>query len=143
MLDFGSIEGDPDDLKTRTNLVEFLNNREFKTQSGRRLKVRGWMVDLGGHRTDSVYKMVKGRAGQRIFACKGANTAGNPIFSGWRLHKESRIRWALVGTDTAKETIYARLSKDPDEAGRIHFHESLEMSYFEGLVSEERKIVMV
>jgi phage terminase large subunit GpA-like protein len=140
ILDVGSIEGDPDDKSTRDRLIEFYETRKFSTKEGRELKPRAMFIDTGGHRTDAVHRMVRGRQAQRIFGCKGMNTPGNPIFSGYRAHKEARVRTAQIGTDTAKETIFARLSKDPNEGGTIHFNQNLSREYFVGLISEERVV---
>lgn len=138
VLEHGTIEGDPEDPVVRAKLQNYLAGKQYRTESGRPLRVNGWFVDLGGHRTDSVYSMVKGQHLNHIFACKGLSTAGNPLFSGFSKHKTAKIRIGRVGTDTAKEQIFARLAKEENEVGRVHFHEDLPLSYFEGLVSEER-----
>ncbi len=143
VLDFGIIDGDPEDRETRERLHEFLMSRQYQTEKGRKMRVRGYFVDLGGHRTDSVYKLTRGKQYQHVYACKGMNTAGNPIFAGFSRQKEAKVKIARVGTDTAKEQIYAKLAKDEGEPGTIHFADHLTIDYFEGLVSEERKIVWV
>lgn len=143
VLEFETVEGDPADGETRATLAKRLQEWNGQTESGRKLRIRSWFVDSGGHRTDSVYTLVRGRRAQKIFACKGLSTAGNPIFSGFSDQKQAKIRLARVGTDTAKENIYAKLAKDVDEKGRVHFSDSLAMSYFTGLVSEERTVKLV
>jgi phage terminase large subunit GpA-like protein len=143
VLDFATVEGDPADAETRATLVHRLDEWSCTTESGRRLRIRSWFVDSGGHRGDAVYSMVKGRRAQKIFACKGLSTAGNPIFAGFSDQKAAKIRLARVGTDTAKEQIFAKLAKGVDEKGRVHFSDTLPMSYFTGLISEERTVKLI
>jgi phage terminase large subunit GpA-like protein len=143
VLDFDTVEGDPADAETRATLVTRLQEWNAETESGRRLRIRSWFCDSGGHRGDAVYTMVRGRRAQKIFACKGLSTAGNPIFSGFSDQKKAKVRLARVGTDTAKEQIFAKLAKDVDEKGRVHFSDKLAMPYFTGLVSEERVVKLV
>lgn len=143
VLDFASVEGDPADMETRAELCRKLGAWEGVTESGRRLRIRSWFVDAGGHRTDSVYTMVRGRRAQKVFACRGLSTAGNPIFSGFSDQKAAKIRLARVGTDTAKENIFAKLARDHDELGGVHFSDTLPMTYFTGLISEEREVKLV
>lgn len=140
ILEYGTIEGDPADEETRSRLWEFIREREYKTENDKTLRIRGAFIDSGGHRTDSVYTFTKGKQHVHIFACKGLNTAGNPIFSGYSDQKAAKVRLARVGTDTAKEQIYAKLAKDDHEPGQIHFDDRLPLSYFEGLISEERVV---
>jgi phage terminase large subunit GpA-like protein len=143
VLEFSTVEGDPADSETRATLTKRLQEWEGNTESGRRLRIRSWFVDSGGHRTDAVYTLVRGRRAQKIFACKGLSTAGNPIFAGFSDQKAAKIRLARVGTDTGKEQIFAKLAKDIDEKGRVHFSDSLAMSYFTGLISEERQVKLI
>lgn len=148
ILDFFTVEGDPDDELTRANLEHEIDRREYVTREeagrpARTLRIRGHLVDSGGHRTDSVYKYVRGKHFRKVFACKGLSTAGNPVFSGFSTQEPSRIRLARVGTDTAKEAIYAKLAKDPSESGRVHFADHLPIEFFAGLISEERHVEIV
>ena len=143
VIAFGSVEGDPADSETRAELMKTLQGWEAVTESGRPLRIRSWFVDSGGHRGDAVYTMVRGRRSQKIYACKGLSTAGNPIFSGFSDQKANKIRLARIGTDTAKENIFAKLAKDEKEKGRVHFSASLAMSFFTGLISEERVVKLI
>ena len=143
VLDFATVEGDPADEETRAELYKTIQGWEGTTESGRRLRVRSWFIDSGGHRTDAVYTLARGKRAQKIYACKGLSTAGNPIFAGFSDQKAAKIRLARVGTDTAKEQIFAKLAKDIDEKGRVHFADTLAMPFFTGLVSEERQVKLI
>ncbi|MDP0492516.1 MAG: phage terminase large subunit family protein [Verrucomicrobiota bacterium JB023] len=138
VLEHFTVAGDPEEQDTRLRLYEALTKRRYTVDGGRELSIRGVFVDLGGQRTDSVYKFVKGKQHLRIYACKGLSTRGNPLFNGFSKQKKAGVKIGQVDTVTAKETIYAKLAMHEDEAGRVHFVSDLPKSYYEGLVSEER-----
>ena len=143
ILENGTVEGDPADMETREELFRKVSGWVGETESGRKMRVRSYFIDSGGHRTEEVYTYCRGKRSAKIYACKGLSTPGNPIFSGFSDLKPSKIRLARVGTDTAKEAIFAKLAKDIDEPGRVHFHEDLPMAYFTGLISEERQVKLI
>lgn len=151
VLDYFEIHGDPNDKETRAELHREMKTRCYTRQAvldehgnvlkkERVFKVNGWMCDSGGHRTDAVYTLCRGRTFQRVYPCKGLSTPGNPIFSGFSYQKDAKVRLARIGTDTAKEGIYAKLAKPEGESGGIHTNKDRPISFFEGLISEERSV---
>jgi phage terminase large subunit GpA-like protein len=81
-------------------------------------------------------------------AIKGANTPGKPILAArptavdvnhrGKVIKGGAQLW-MVGSDTAKHTIFNLLASDADCAPgerRMRFSQDLEQSYYDGLVSE-------
>jgi phage terminase large subunit GpA-like protein len=84
-----------------------------------------------------------------VFAIKGDSAEGKPIKGKASVvdvnHKGRVIKRGLklwwVGTDTAKDLIFSRLTlKDPGP-GYVHFSQALNSGYFEGLTSEVRRQV--
>lgn len=143
-LDYVTINGDPSNKETRDELDDYLKTSTFRRVDGEELHISCAFIDTGGHRTDDVYSFVRGKQFRKIFGCKGASSPGQPVFARWSKLKEARIKLALIGTDTAKESIYARLSIDnEDQRGRCHFPLSYSEQYFKGLIAEERKIEWV
>jgi phage terminase large subunit GpA-like protein len=108
-------------------------------------------IDSGGHRTAAVYQYVRMHRHDRVIATKGSSLAAQPVLgrpnkkeaknSKGELAKYGVAPW-MVGTDTAKDAIYARLESDgeiADPAARaIRFCEGLGDLYYEGLASEVR-----
>ncbi len=143
-LDYVTINGDPDSKETRDELDDYLRDAVFKRVDGVELQIKCAFHDSGGHRTDAVYQFVRGKQFRKIFACKGSSTPGQPIFARWSKLKAAKVKLAIIGTDTAKETIYARLAIDnEDKRGRCHFPMSYSEQYFKGLIAEEKKIEWV
>lgn len=137
-LDYRQIIGDPALKPTRLQLDEFLASQVYRRRDGTELKIKAAFIDSGGHRTDSVYTFARGKVMRHIYACKGSNMAGQPIFVRFSPQKKARVKLAIVGTDTAKEVIYARLSNPDETNGRMHFPTSYGREYFTQLISEER-----
>lgn len=140
-LDFFTIEGDPNNKSTRDKLDQYLRDSVFHRVDGVDLKIQVTFIDTGGHRTDSVYSFVRGKQIRDIYGIKGLSVPGQPIFARWSKLKKERIKIAMLGTDTAKSLIYARLATDnEDNKGRHHYPLTYDLKYFEGLISEEKKV---
>ena len=137
ILKHSVIMGDPALVATRTKLYNYLRAISYPREDGKKLRCRCAFVDSGGARTDSIYNFARGKSQQRIFACKGLSSYGNPIFTRWSKLKDAQIRLARVGTDTAKENIYAKLARS-EHAAPVHASKDLPLSFFEGLISEDR-----
>ena len=131
------LHGDPAKSEIWDELDD-ITKREWTTEDGRRLRLSAVCIDSGGHHTNQVYKFASRRIGRRIYAVKGM--AGvRPIWptvaGKSKKYKGSRV-W-IVGVDTAKDTIYARLRiKDPGP-GYSHFPMSYDYDYFKGLTCEQ------
>ena len=137
---YGTLEGDPEKQETRDRLDEYLETFVATRTDGKELAISAAFVDCGGHRTDSVYKFVRGKAPRHIYASKGSSIAGQPIFARFSPQKKERVKLGIVGTDTAKEVIYARLAKNEEGRGRCHFPLSYSLEYFRGLTAEEKVV---
>lgn len=74
----------------------------------------------------------------RIFGSKGASTNGKPLVSRPTKTNKGKIPLHLIGTDTAKRTLFARLKLvDKNALGYIHFHKDLDDEFFLQLTAEK------
>lgn len=135
------INGDPAQPQPWRELDALL-----RTVSGRMMRIAAFGLDLGGHHGAQVFTFCRQHRGQRVFACKGI-AGPRPIWPGRSSRAKTGDKIYLVGVDTAKDAIYARLNIAPPEPnqnkpGFIHFPvaENFSPEYFEQLNSERRVI---
>ena len=136
VLDYRIFWGDPNGLKVWQELDEFIKKR-FKTESGRAMPVSCVCIDSGGHHTNMVYQFTKPRQSRRVFSIKGINQAGKPIANKPSFVGKNKAVLYPIGTDTAKEAIFARLSAEPEKT-TLHFCADLDEEYFKQLTAEKR-----
>jgi phage terminase large subunit GpA-like protein len=84
-----------------------------------------------------VYHFTKPRQSRRIFAIKGLSQAGKPIANRPTFVGKNKAVLYGVGTDSAKEAIFARLSCEPEDS-TLHFCLDLDEEYFKQLTAEKR-----
>lgn len=111
-------------------------DQTYVTNSGVELRISATCVDSGAA-TASVYNWIAPRQGKRIWAVKGSNMAGKPIAGRPSKVDKGRVSLIPVGTDTAKELIYARLKIEERGAGYCHFPKYYDEEYFQQLTSEK------
>lgn len=141
---WGEIFGDP---KTEGpwRELDYLLEKQWPRASGGTLNIASVAVDASdGGTMQDVYNYVRRRP--RAIAVKGMSTAGKPVLGRptrqditWRGRKTERgVDLWPVGTDTAKQTIYARLEIDSPDDGRamIHFPQ-LGEDFFQQLTAEQ------
>ena len=136
VLDHRIFWGDPNASNVWSDLDTFLKMR-FSTESGRVMPISCTCVDSGGHHTNEVYQFTKPRQARRIFAIKGLSVAGKPIANKPTFVGKNKAVLYGVGTDSAKEAIFARLSTDVNES-TLHFPSSVDEEYFKQLTAEKR-----
>jgi phage terminase large subunit GpA-like protein len=129
--------GDPSTAELWGRLDAFLGQRYYHRLFGDMI-VRATCVDSGGHFTQAVYKYARLRQGNRVFAIKGVGGEGKPISGRPTKNNIGKINLFPVGTDTAKELIYARLRIGEPGPGYSHFPDDRSVEYFRGLTSEKR-----
>jgi phage terminase large subunit GpA-like protein len=100
-----------------------------------------------GYLTDMVLAWVRGQSRRSVIAVKGASTAGKPIINKpskldvnvrGRTIKNGAEGW-LVGSDTAKHTIFSRLGSDAKALPQdrlIHFPTALDKSFYAQATAE-------
>jgi phage terminase large subunit GpA-like protein len=136
VVDYKIFWGDPNAQNVWQELDSYLKKR-FTTESGRILTISCTCIDSGGHHTNQVYQFTKPRQGRRVFAIKGLSTAGKPIANRPTFVGKNKAVLYGVGTDSAKETIFSRLSADLDKT-TLHFCSDLDEEYFQQITAEKR-----
>ena len=136
VLDYKIFWGDPNAFNVWQDLDVYLKKR-YKTETDRIIPISCACLDSGGHHTNMVYQFTKPRQARRIFAIKGLSQAGKPIANRPTFVGKNKAVLYGVGTDTAKEAIFARLSTDP-EATTLHFPNDVDEEYFKQLTAEKR-----
>lgn len=136
------IYGDPAQQEVWDDVEAYLL-REYRTQDGRSLRVGATNVDSGGHHAEAVYRFCSKRFSRRVYAIKGA-AGPRPIWPprAASSKKSKGTKVFIVGVDTAKDAIYARLKLTDEGPGYIHFPVTSEASgtfdltYFQQLTAE-------
>tara|TARA_X000000368_G_scaffold375288_1_gene327574 strand:+ start:280 stop:2073 length:1794 start_codon:yes stop_codon:yes gene_type:complete len=136
VLDYKIFWGDPNAFNVWSDLDAYLKKR-FKTETNRIIPISCTCIDSGGHHTNQVYQFTKPRQARRIFAIKGSSQAGKPIANRPTFVGKNKAVLYGVGTDTAKEAIFARLSTEP-ESTTLHFPNDVDEEYFKQLTAEKR-----
>lgn len=137
------IYGDPAQTQVWTDLDEYLKS-SYLHESGVRMRIAAVGVDTGGHHTQEVYSFCKKRFSRRIFAVKGIWGEGRPIVTRPSRNNAQRVPLFMIGVDTAKERLYARLKierlesqRDEPCPGFCHFPVTYQEEYFKQLTSEK------
>lgn len=147
LVDYVELSGDPStDGDWETILYPYLQTT-FHHWHGAPMRISGVGIDTGGNHTHQVYNFCRKHAAEKYFALKGDSQEAKPIkgkaswvdvnAKGRVLKKGVKLWW--VGTDTAKDLIFARLQLKHAGPGYIHFSADLQTAYFEGLTSEVRR----
>lgn len=137
-LDYRTFMGDTEKQEVWNDLDVYLKTVRFARVDGRVLRINAGIIDSGGHRTDEVYKFCRGKSHRKIYPGKGSSTAGKAILANLSRQTKERVMLAMVGTDTAKDQIYARLDMVGSGPGRCHFPMTYDQRYFEMLTGEEK-----
>jgi len=126
--------------------LDSLIARPFRHTSGVDLLIASVGIDSGGHHTQEVYSYCRTR-GPRVFALKGQSQRGKPIIgrATWQdinyrgEHVKHGVQLWPVGSDTAKEQIYARLQIEEHAEGKpyIHFPQGLPDDFYRELTAEK------
>ena len=130
------IEGKPSLSQVWKDLDNIIN-ATYKREDGIELRVSCTCIDSGGHFTDEVYKYCKKREIRRVYPIKGANTSGKPIISRPTISNDYKVKLFTIGTDTAKELIFSRLSFEEFGEGYMHFNKKYDEEYFKQLTAEK------
>jgi phage terminase large subunit GpA-like protein len=113
-------------------------------KAGGQVLIRAMAIDSGGHFTQEVYNYCRPRSHRHVFAVKGASTGRRPVIAtpnrvdvSYRGQKiKSGVKLWLVGTDTAKSTLYGRMRLAGAGPGYMHFSRDLPPEWFEQLTAE-------
>mgnify|MGYP000479325208 CR=1 FL=1 len=144
-VDYSVIAANPADEREWEKLDAY-RETPFLHQHGQTMKIEAMAVDTGGHFTHHAYNYCRLRERHRVFAIRGdpqpskqvkgkatiqdVNHRGKVVKRGVRL-------W-YVGTDTAKDLIYGRLSVTQPGPGYVHFSKDLPPEFYTQLTCEVR-----
>lgn len=141
---FEEIEGDML-LESTHEALDRVLLETFRHESGADLRIVSAAIDSGGHRTQAVYAYVRRRM-PRVFAVKGSSLPGRPVIAArpskqdldWKGERiDGGVALWIVGADTAKGEIYARLRLAEPGPRFVHFPSGIEDEYFEQLTGEK------
>ena len=133
------LHGDPAQPEVWAELDKLLLSR-FTAEDGRQFRIRAACIDSGGHHAERVYAFCRARRNRKVFATKGQGGA-RPIWPkrDSRAGAKGNERVFVIGVDTAKDAIYARLRIKQPGPGYIHFPaaDGFDQEYFDQLTSEQ------
>jgi phage terminase large subunit GpA-like protein len=128
--------GDPGQADVWNEVDEFLLTR-FTHASGAFVTIKATMIDSGGAHTDEVYRFVKARQARRVWAIKGSSESGKEILGRFSMNNAYRVKLWSLGTDTAKDRIFARMKIAAPGPGYMHLPEWAEEEYMAQLTGEK------
>jgi phage terminase large subunit GpA-like protein len=117
--------------------LEEVRTRAWKCESGAELRIAALCIDSGGHHTEHVYRYVKPRQPQRVWATKGVSQPGRPLVGRPSRANKHGVKLLPIGTDTAKDVVFARLKLTTPGPGYMHFPDFLDQEFFDQLTSEK------
>jgi len=145
-IDVQVILGDPSTPAPWAELDKILAT-PLRNSRGVDMKIQVMGIDSGGANTQEVYDYCRLRQHLGVFALKGASERRKPIIGrpsqqdvtvSGTTFKNGVMLWP-IGTDTAKERIFAALNADAavDRLGlRMHFPKDLGDEFYQQLVAE-------
>ena len=129
--------GNPEQLNVWQELDEYLERR-WKRKEGGSLGIACAVID-SGYLASTVYSFCRSRQARRVYAIKGSAVRGAPLIHKRSIRDRGRTMLFNVGTDTAKDTVFARLKME--EAGPRFMHFPVGYGYddefFRQLTAEE------
>lgn len=149
-IDYVVLWGDPQQDDVWVQLTDLLN-RAIEHASGAMLPISAVAIDGRGHRTQAVKDYARKALVRRPMAIFGAKAANALPLSKPKVedvdHKgrtdaadQGALRTWQVGTVAIKHTFFRRLASDAEQNDKekrwVRFPDTLERSYFAGLVSE-------
>lgn len=142
---YEKLYGDMDKDETWDRLGLWLD-QEFHFASGASLLIAWTCIDTGGHKTTECYKFLKRMEskGKRISGVKGFGREGQgiPLIHKLSTNNEYKAKVFILGVDSGKEMVMARLSLADQGPGYCHFPSNPECGYtdtvIKGLNSEQR-----
>jgi phage terminase large subunit GpA-like protein len=136
LISYQQFFGDPGQSDVWKEIDEFLLTR-FKHASGISVSIRATMIDSGGAHTDEVYRFVRPRQARRVWAIKGSSESGKEILGKFSMNNAYRVKLWSVGTDTAKDRIFARMKIAAPGPGFMHLPEWTDEEYMAQLTGEK------
>jgi phage terminase large subunit GpA-like protein len=135
-IDYRRFIGSPGQPAVWNDLDDWLS-MAWEHESGVGMKAQCVAIDMGGHHGKETLEFVRTRHSRRVVAVKGSNQPGSPLVR----KSTTRLALYIVGTDTAKDTIFSRLALKEPGPGYCHFPrlDAYDDEYFRQLTAEERR----
>jgi phage terminase large subunit GpA-like protein len=134
-MDYRVFYGSPA-LSDVWNELDAYINESWEHESGIKMKVACTTIDTGGHYTKQAYSFVKTREGRRVYAIKGSSQPGQPIVCKPSKRNIANVMLFSIGTDTAKDQIFANMKIEDHGPGYMHFPDRYTKEYFDQLTAE-------
>jgi len=135
-LSYDRVWGDPG----RPELWDTVDKELQRTFDHPRLgpmPVRAVAIDSGGHHTQIVYRFCRERSTRLLWAIKGRGGPGIPVWPQRPPRPRDKIYTPyIVGVDSAKEVVAARLRTTDQGPGYCHFPVGRDLDYFRQLTAE-------
>ncbi|AHF04079.1 terminase [Marichromatium purpuratum 984] len=146
VLDYIELPGDPARPEVWIALTDLLG-RAIHTAHGIPIPLEGAAIDMAGHNTEHVKAYVRGCRLPRVIAITGSRyRLDRPLGPARKIDHRANgqtikhgMRYHQVGTELAKDRLYADLRADADQPPpdrRAHFSQDLPPEYLAGLLSE-------
>ena len=141
-IDYIQLFGDPSQQEVWQELDEVLKRTYRHTLAVMDLGISAVCLDTQGHNSAMAYTFCRDKSARRVWAIKGHNMQGKPIWPRRPSHKnKGRVPLYMVGSSAAKEVIYARLEITGPGPGFMHFPADRSDKYFSQLTAETCKKV--
>ena len=139
-IDYQRFMGSPAQNEVWDQLDTWLQST-FEHEYGMTLKMLRVCIDTGGHFTKETYSFVARRQQKGILAVKGSSTPGARLVTVGSKDKLTKVRLFLIGTDTAKDTLFANFKIEAAGPGYCHFPDlpNYDDEYFAQLTAEEKR----
>ncbi len=137
VVDYRVIWGDPSGPRVWADLDLALQATYAHAKAVPDLPIRAVAIDTGGHQTKAAYEFCRTRLNRRIWAIKGRGGPGVPVWPRrpTRTNK-GKIPLFIVGVDSVKDAVYARLKLIEPGPGFVHFSRDRDAEYFRQLTAE-------
>lgn len=136
-LDWIRLHGDPTSPQLWADLEKILARKWQHPKAGP-LPIAAACIDSGGHFTARVLDFTTPRHSQRVYAIKGASRPG---LAAWphrpSVSKHGKKPMYLIGVDTIKEIVFARLAKPDAGPGFVHIPQGRESAWFGEMTAEK------
>jgi phage terminase large subunit GpA-like protein len=138
IIDYKVIWGDPSGPKVWADLDSALHATYAHCRAVPDLAIRAVALDTGGHHTKAAYEFCRTRLGRRIWAIKGRGGPGIPVWPRRPTKSnKGKIPLFIVGVDSVKDALFARLRLTEAGPGTVHFGLERDVEYFRQLTAEK------
>ncbi|EDQ3854030.1 phage terminase large subunit family protein [Salmonella enterica subsp. diarizonae] len=118
LIDKKIIMGRPDHEETLQRVDEAIN-KKYLHADGAEMSIARVCWDTGGIDAEIVYKRSKKHGIFKVLPIKGASVYGKPVITMPKSRNQRGVFLCEIGTDTAKEMIYARLKEPATPADSV------------------------